>query len=907
MGKGKSTKGKGAGSKTETVLKEEKYKERQEEYQYKSSFEDIITEENYANLSAPNRRLIHMNEELFRKGYNKDSKFKVPPNSRNSKGIVSLAQARNFYGLNSFESRLIPKGGEKLIPVIRPYSYKREEEKDIEKTLEKLNFEEDEYGFIIDANQKKLIEGYLNEIHNYLSEGLDESESEDFKELLKDLLRVVKGRQPKESRDIEGEEDYGNFKPLEEKDANIILERANGIINSSIRGERIYQFKNGKLETKETHPLLELIDQLEGTLMTVAITQEQREHFRSEMLDLVDYIQYEQPDDVALTLIDIENVIEGKPSKYNENIKDMKVGSTTKKNIKDAIQRLQKASGTGIMSKKKLETFNKEQNIEEKPYIPNPDIIPEEEKEEEPVFLEGYLKPKEPETEKVIKASDLGTLSTDPNEEMKKILEQKGIPEDAINIIQEFNKPNIDWEVSHYLETQNIQSSINADEDLFEVYDRIIAEIERRKNIPEKENILLDKKMEPEPTETTPLLEKVENVVKAIAPTVIGAGVGMATENPLAGQLASSVAGSILGSNDNSDNTSIGGSIVSETPTQKGAKEPITYLSGAGITGLSGAVLTPSVDGGAMLIPPSVGTESVEGSQIPTTEPTPTETPKDMPKGAFYPNPIHKYALSVFFGSATSPAWDMELFRGLSQDADYQDLGARKKELLTYSRMIVGKFGVDILVPFLRYGDSATPEQVLQENHEIMQLYMSKLNNRKGTNEMSGANEKTVNMKLKDLQEFRNLLENGAYTEASMTTEDLTPKQEGSLQMLQNGAGYEGQNAPNMQLRTTEQKQKFADPKILNALTPTEQRWMTPGAIPMKNRKFIGNEGKNVMLFPEQSKDLSKRVIMGSVDKNMFLQRSKDINSTSEKIQTKPLSMKKSKLGSMDCYSMKSF
>lgn len=89
----------------------------------------------------------------------------------------------------------------------------------------------------------------------------------------------------------------------------------------------------------------------------------------------------------------------------------------------------------------------------------------------------------------------------------------------------------------------------------------------------------------------------------------------------------------------------------------------------------------------------------------------------------YYKKPIHEDALGLFFGSSVNPNWNNALFFNRSQVLTDGDIANNKRYYYDQSVSIVNKYGVDILVPSLRYGREADWKDIIKENHEILQLY----------------------------------------------------------------------------------------------------------------------------------------------------------------------------------------
>lgn len=89
----------------------------------------------------------------------------------------------------------------------------------------------------------------------------------------------------------------------------------------------------------------------------------------------------------------------------------------------------------------------------------------------------------------------------------------------------------------------------------------------------------------------------------------------------------------------------------------------------------------------------------------------------------YYKNPIHADALGLFFGSSVNPNWNNALFFDRSQVLNEGDIERNKKYYYDQSISLVNKYGVDFLVPALKYNKDSSWKDIIKENHEILQLY----------------------------------------------------------------------------------------------------------------------------------------------------------------------------------------
>lgn len=89
----------------------------------------------------------------------------------------------------------------------------------------------------------------------------------------------------------------------------------------------------------------------------------------------------------------------------------------------------------------------------------------------------------------------------------------------------------------------------------------------------------------------------------------------------------------------------------------------------------------------------------------------------------YYKKPIHADALGLFFGSSVNPNWNNGLFFDRSQVLSEGDISNNKRYYYEQSLSLVNKYGIDMLVPGLKYNAGAEWKDIIKENHEILQLY----------------------------------------------------------------------------------------------------------------------------------------------------------------------------------------
>lgn len=114
----------------------------------------------------------------------------------------------------------------------------------------------------------------------------------------------------------------------------------------------------------------------------------------------------------------------------------------------------------------------------------------------------------------------------------------------------------------------------------------------------------------------------------------------------------------------------------------------------------------------------------VEG--VRTSEPSLTDKIiKDFPNkrnnNRIY-KPIHKDALGLYFNNAYNPTWQWNLFAFRNSDK-YLNFNKIKSYLLMQSSSIVKKYGIQLFVYNLVYGNKSSASDIAKENHEILQLF----------------------------------------------------------------------------------------------------------------------------------------------------------------------------------------
>ncbi len=112
-----------------------------------------------------------------------------------------------------------------------------------------------------------------------------------------------------------------------------------------------------------------------------------------------------------------------------------------------------------------------------------------------------------------------------------------------------------------------------------------------------------------------------------------------------------------------------------------------------------------------------------------------------------YQNAIHPDALQLYFQSAVIPKWNWTLFnsRSLMKSDNKEQI---KKYLFMQSKCLVEKYGCQLFVYSLVYGESSSLTEIYKENHEIIQLFFA----------YKHINSGNVSLKLSDLLNQQSLL-----------------------------------------------------------------------------------------------------------------------------------------------------
>lgn len=138
-------------------------------------------------------------------------------------------------------------------------------------------------------------------------------------------------------------------------------------------------------------------------------------------------------------------------------------------------------------------------------------------------------------------------------------------------------------------------------------------------------------------------------------------------------------------------------------------------------------------------------------------------------KKLMYKGAIHKDAIALYFGSSKSPKWNWTLFAG--RELNYKNEKG-KKYLYMQSSSLVKKYGIELFVYQLRYSSNSKPDDIYRENHEILQLYFSYINNKNQfdqiyvpglSDKIEDQNDQFVRVRLKDLINEHNLLDDAAH------------------------------------------------------------------------------------------------------------------------------------------------
>ena len=252
--------------------------------------------------------------------------------------------------------------------------------------------------------------------------------------------------------------------------------------------------------------------------------------------------------------------------------------------------------------------------------------------------------------------------------------------------------------------------------------------------------------------------------------------------------------------------------------------------------------------------------EDDEGPAATTQAPMPAEgmTNTERVNSILYKwKPVNKEALGIFFGDPERPGknWDPALVEFRAKSAEWTAPGAldsKKGYLLKQNRQIVDRYGPEIFVDKVTYNEKSKATDLLRENIELLQLYLTLKGVKKGG--MSGAQQGTVEVKLKDLLAVRNSMANaGTNYPVTPATNPLAARtiEEDPLRGSTASA-----NSLQQFMATNETKQapqagmfKNAGPKvisadILNAVPEPQKQLINPGNVPLQYLKYnVGYTG----------------------------------------------------------------
>lgn len=205
----------------------------------------------------------------------------------------------------------------------------------------------------------------------------------------------------------------------------------------------------------------------------------------------------------------------------------------------------------------------------------------------------------------------------------------------------------------------------------------------------------------------------------------------------------------------------------------------------------------------------------------------------------YYKKAIHADALGLFFGSSVNPNWNNGLFFDRSQVLTEGDISNNKSYYYQQSLSLVNKYGVDFLVPGLKYNAGAEWKDIIKENHEILQLYF-KL---KGIEPIPTKPVKEVikslvqvnvdsEQKSVDIEDYQSghdtKIENDKYNPFREVSSDLllNPKDAYDMRLLGNGVPIEGR------------KTFRSDPQVLNNIVVKDlKKSAMKGKLPVTTSK----------------------------------------------------------------------
>lgn len=311
----------------------------------------------------------------------------------------------------------------------------------------------------------------------------------------------------------------------------------------------------------------------------------------------------------------------------------------------------------------------------------------------------------------------------------------------------------------------------------------------------------------------------------------------------------------------------ISGENLPSTPLPK---PPILEISGEGEEEKTGEFAVASTGGSEVetirteveTVPESVGGTDImtevgtvppmyeddEGPAATTQAPMPVEgmTNTERVNSILYKwKPVNKEALGIFFGDPERPGknWDPALVEFRAKSAEWTAPGAldsKKGYLLKQNRQIVDRYGPEIFVDKVTYNEKSKATDVLRENIELLQLYLTLKGVKKG-----GMSDNTVEVKLKDLLAVRNSMANAGtnypVTPATNPMATRTIEDPNSLQQFMSTNDTKPTPQAGM-FKNAGPKVISAD--ILNAVPEPQKQLINPGNVPLQYLKYnVGYTG----------------------------------------------------------------
>lgn len=233
--------------------------------------------------------------------------------------------------------------------------------------------------------------------------------------------------------------------------------------------------------------------------------------------------------------------------------------------------------------------------------------------------------------------------------------------------------------------------------------------------------------------------------------------------------------------------------------------------------------------------------------------------------------PVHKDALGIFFGNPYHPGknWDPSLIEFRATSSEWTKPGgaeSKRSYLLNQNDQIVSRYGLDIFVNKVTYGPKASITDIMRENMELLQLYLT-LKGVKKSNVMNSKGDQTVEVRLKDLMGIRNSMAGSAMDYPNTPETDAATGNNGQLK---DPNSLEQFMISNKAQKTAEPQGMFknAGPKVM------DQRILKEVPKPQRDLIAVGNVPaqylKHNIGYTHEPRFLSKATA-GAIIKNQLV------------------------------------